>query len=329
MKKAILEVGRMLLCVAIVPALSLSLLSCEPENDGEGTLPPGVTPEVSVPDGYVNYFIEDLSFSRSAGEAKVAFQINVDWSMEVVAPEGGSASWLSVGPASGDAGLHKVIVRVTANKVSEVRTATIQLMSGKSKVAEILVTQERYRPEGAVDLGLSVAWASCNVGASYPEDYGDYFAWGETTTKSSYTESNSVTFDLSISELESRGIIGSDGNLTATYDAATVNWGSPWRMPTLDEIKELIDNCTWSWTTLNRVKGYKATGPNGNSIFFPAAGGRDKGAIGLDSNGLYWSSTPSKDDSERAYYLWYLCDSGVKIHCFGRDSGYTVRPVTE
>lgn len=180
----------------------------------------------------------------------------------------------------------------------------------------------------AIDLGLSVKWASCNVGAESPEEYGDYFAWGETTTKSSYTKSNSVTYGLSISELESRGIIGADGNLTAAYDAATANWGDKWRMPTLDEMKELINQCTWEWTTQNGVNGYKVTGPNGNSIFLPAAGYR--GDTSLDyagSDGYYWSATPDSDspyayahDFYGDYYGW---DSG------GRDYGVTVRPVSE
>lgn len=144
MRRNILALLRTFLFAAFVPAISLSLVACEPESgdDGGGTIPPGVTPEVSVPDGYVNYFIEDLPFSRSAGEVKVAFQINVDWSMEVVAPEGTSASWLSVEPASGAAGLHKVMVRVTDNDTYEARSAKIHLMCGTAKVAEIAVTQD-------------------------------------------------------------------------------------------------------------------------------------------------------------------------------------------
>lgn len=181
----------------------------------------------------------------------------------------------------------------------------------------------------AVDLGLSVKWASCNVGASSPEEYGDYFAWGETTTKSSYTESNSVTYDLSISELESRGIIDANGNLTAAYDAATANWGSEWRMPTLDEIKELRNNCTWEWTTQNGVKGRKVTGPNGNSIFLPAAGYRRDTSLGhAGSYGYYWSATPCSDNSYGAFNFGFY--SGLYVwHYDFRSKGFTVRPVTE
>ena len=408
---------------AFVPALALSLVACEPDNgeDGGGSLP-GVTPEVTVPSGYENYFIEDLSFGRSSGEVKVAFQINVDWTMKVVGLEGASASWCSVEPASGASGLHKVIVRVTENDTYAERSAKVHLLSGSSKIAEIVVTQDyenavllgsdschvsfeagsfavevksnvdfectvldaswvrcqapasraltdyslsfeydenssRHSREAhvvfynseyavgdtltvvqagnpdassvsAVDLGLSVKWASCNVGAESPEEYGDYFAWGETTTKSDYSSSTSVTYGLSISELESRGIIGADGNLTAAYDAATANWGGNWRMPTLDEMKELLDECTWEWTTMNGVYGRKVTGPNGNSIFLPAAGYRYGTSLYYaGSYGYYWSATPL-GTGNNAYGLYFNSDY-YDWRSIGRYYGQAVRPVSE
>ena len=185
-------------------------------------------------------------------------------------------------------------------------------------------------PDNAVDLGLpsGLLWASCNVGAESPEEYGDYFAWGETETKSDYSSSTSVTYGLSISELESRGIIGADGNLTAAYDAATANWGGNWRMPTLDEMKELLDECTWEWTTMNGVYGRKVTGPNGNSIFLPAAGYRYGTSLYFaGSYGYYWSATPYSD----SYYACLLgFDSGYYgWNDYGRYDGFTVRPVSE
>ena len=180
----------------------------------------------------------------------------------------------------------------------------------------------------AVDLGLSVKWASCNVGADSPEEYGDYFAWGETTTKLSYSSDNSVTDGLSISALESRGIIDANGNLTAAYDAATANWGDEWRMPTLDEMRELIDKCTWEWTTQNGVNGRKVTGPNGNSIFLPASGGRNEESLyPAGSYGRYWSASPHSNIGY-AYYLLFddgYYDWDYDPRCFG----LAVRPVTE
>ena len=179
-----------------------------------------------------------------------------------------------------------------------------------------------------VDLGLSVKWASCNVGAESPEEYGDYFAWGETATKSDYSSSTSVTYGLSVEELEFRGIIGPEGNLTAAYDAGTVNWGESWRMPTLDEMKELFNNCTWEWTTQNGVKGYKFTGLNGNLIFLPAAGYRDNTSLyGAGSHGYYWSATPYSD-GDYAFYLFFYSDNYYWDYSY-RYYGRTVRPVSK
>ncbi len=181
----------------------------------------------------------------------------------------------------------------------------------------------------AIDLGLSVQWATCNMGASLPEEYGDYFAWGETVSKSSYDSDNSVTYGLSTSELDSCAIIGSDGNLTAAYDAATVNWGSAWRMPTLDEIKELIDKCTWEWITYKNVRGCLVTGPNGNSIFLPAAG-RCFGTnlFDVDSYGHYWSATPY-GSSYGAYSLYFDSGDYNWNGNYWRTNGHAVRPVSD
>ncbi len=193
-------------------------------------------------------------------------------------------------------------------------------------------TTDKFEPV-AVDLGLSVRWANCNVGATSPEEYGDYFAWGETAPKSSYFESYSLTRGLLVSTLKSRGIVGPDGNLTAAYDAATVNWERDWRMPTLDEINELLEKCTLSWTTQNGVKGLKVTASNGNSIFLPAAGFRQTEwpyiipLFGAGSTGLYWSATPYSF----IYNAYNLDIDSVSNDWswFSRDCGLTVRPVTE
>lgn len=179
-----------------------------------------------------------------------------------------------------------------------------------------------------VDLGLSVKWADHNVGATNPENYGGYFAWGETATKSDYSESTSKWYNVSYASLQSQGVIDSNGNLSTTYDAATVNWGKSWRMPTKSELDELKTKCTWTWTTTsNGIHGYKVVGTNGNSIFLPAAGGRGYSVLDAGSGGYCWSSTASAYDY-RAYslifysglYGWYY-----RNRCYG----YSVRPVTE
>ena len=169
-----------------------------------------------------------------------------------------------------------------------------------------------------VDLGLSVKWATCNVGASSPSDYGDYFAWGETSPKYSYTRENSVTYKKNIGDIA--------GN--ARYDAARANWGSSWRLPTGSECQELVDRCTWTWTTQGGHEGYKVTGRNGNSIFLPAAGWRNGSSLdNAGEYGRYWSSLPGEDNTD-AYNL--LFDSGCQnVFWYYRSLGRSVRPVSE
>ena len=170
----------------------------------------------------------------------------------------------------------------------------------------------------AVDLGLSVKWATVNIGAESPEDYGDYYAWGETETKDSYTTSNSVTYGVKMDDIAG----------DADYDASTANWGGSWRMPTYAEMRELVVNCTWTWTTENDVNGYLVTGSTGNSIFLPATGYRYGTSLNdTGSFGYYWSSTPYSDTP----YAYCLCFERVS-HYMGSDgryTGLTVRPVSE
>ena len=174
----------------------------------------------------------------------------------------------------------------------------------------------------AVDLGLSVKWATCNVGADSPEDCGNYYAWGETTTKSTYTSSNSVTYKVGMNDFSG----------DSEYDAATANWGGAWRMPTYDEILELIDNCTWKWTTLNDVNGVLVTGTNGNSIFFPAAGlVHNSKSFDIGTWGGYWTSSPlspSSDESGFSYILEFI-SSEFDWGDHYRENGLTIRPVTD
>lgn len=180
----------------------------------------------------------------------------------------------------------------------------------------------------AVDLGLSVKWATMNVGATSPEDYGGYFAWGETQSKSTYNWGS--YFD---------SVDGSDSNfnkystskkttLDPEDDAAHVNWGGDWRMPTDTEWIELCNNCTWTWTTQNGVNGYKVTSKkNGNSIFLPAAGYRSGSSLYyVGSNGYYWSSSLYSSDSNSAYYL-YFNSTIVYRFDFYRYTGRSVRAV--
>ena len=173
----------------------------------------------------------------------------------------------------------------------------------------------KYEGHEYVDLGLSVKWATCNIGANTPEEFGQYFAWGETTTKAEYTYENSTTYGKTMNDIS--------GN--AQYDAATANWGGNWRMPTSDELYELINNCTWT----SGGNGCKVTGPNGNSIFLPAAGYRGASSLyHAGSYGYYWSSSPNDDYDYYAYRLFF--NSSCHYMDYGyRYFGQSVRPVLE
>ena len=316
---------------SLVFLLVLGLILCSFQCSKDDTLQKEV--EISVPDGYVNYFIENLSFGNASYEAKVAFHINVDWEMQVVSSDDNLTNWCSVEPSSGNAGLHKVIVRVTANKNSNPRSACIHLMCQGNKVAEIVVEQAAKQKYEAVDLGLSVKWASCNVGATSPEDYGGYYAWGETEEKSSYTWSNYKYWsnDNGDDFVDDSEITDIGFNISGTsYDVAHVKWGGNWRMPTWDEIKELCVKCSWEWISVNGVSGQKVTGPNGNSIFFPATGAYfGESEVGnRGSYGYYWSATLF-EYSKGAYTLCFGSDGydWTPNDYYLRPTAKTVRPV--
>ena len=171
-----------------------------------------------------------------------------------------------------------------------------------------------------VDLGLSVKWATCNVGASSPSDYGDHYAWGETSTTSSYDADNSNTYRKSM------GNIG--GN--SSYDVARYRWGGSWRLPTKAELEELETKCTWTWTTQGGHNGYKVTGKNGKSIFLPAAGYRyDTTLKAVGEVGSCWSSTPYESNTISAYYLNFNPYRDYYVDWLYRYFGRSVRPVVE
>lgn len=206
----------------------------------------------------------------------------------------------------------------------------------------------------AVDLGLSVKWANMNVGADAPGAYGDYFAWGETEAKSTYNWSTYKYMQEGYSDWQHVTKYTTADNQTSgcwydgdtyvgttvdgvTYknktvldledDAAHVNWGGDWRMPTREEQDELRAKCSWKWTTSGGVKGYVVTGPNGNSIFLPAAGGRDGSSLSyVGSWGHYWSSSLNSGDSRYAYCMGFNLGN-VGYANGDRSGGLPVRPV--
>lgn len=187
-----------------------------------------------------------------------------------------------------------------------------------------------------VDLGLTsgTLWATTNVGADSPEDYGDYFAWGDTTPHSDndykWCEGSfsNLTKYCNNSKYGYNGFTDGKTVLDADDDAARANWGGDWRMPTKAEFDELIKNTKIEWTKQNNVAGYKFTSKtNGNSIFLPAAGFRSNGTIiGTGSYGLYWSSSLYESDPRKAWSLIFY-SGHMRTSDEDRGTGRSVRPV--
>lgn len=194
----------------------------------------------------------------------------------------------------------------------------------KSSASQTSVERPMH-PAEPIDLGLpsGTKWASYNVGATKPEEYGGYYAWGETEEKDVYNTSTYKYYQNG-----SYVSLGSDISGTE-YDVAHVKWGGDWRMPNRNDIKELYDNCTSEWTTLNGVNGRKITSNiNGNSIFLPAAGYRwDSGLYNAGDYGSYWSSTLYGNYPSRAYGLDFYSGDAFWIHDSRRYYGRSVRPV--
>ena len=168
-----------------------------------------------------------------------------------------------------------------------------------------------------VDLGLpsGTLWDTCNVGASSSEKYGDYFAWGETESKlyydqstyKFYNEGDELTKYCNDSDEEENGFVDYKTELDASDDVATAKWGKNWRMPSILELEELMDECSWTEETINGVRGYQISSSNGNHIFLPAANSRYEDSVGNSGNcGFYWSKTLLKESPKAAHILSFV-----------------------
>lgn len=177
----------------------------------------------------------------------------------------------------------------------------------------------KLRGKYFVDLGLpsGIKWATFNVGANSPEQYGNYYAWGEIAIKPEYTSDKCETYQINISNVSG----------DVLHDAATANWGGSWRMPRKSEFDELKSKCTWTWTTQGGKNGYKVTGPNGNSIFLPASGYCEASPYGSEYYGYYWTSS-SENEIDASYYFGFN-SSDVFIDYTLPYYGLTVRPVLD
>ncbi len=216
---------------------------------------------------------------------------------------------------------------------------TLQILLGDVKEFTTLEKSGSEEPEDPanghayVDLGLSVRWATMNVGANAPEECGDYFAWGETQPKEEYNWSTykwcEGNYDTQTKYCTDSyyGTVDNKTILDLEDDAANVNWGGSWRMPTKKELQELLEDCTWTKVVQNDHNCYMVTGPNGNTIILPAAGVFDDTIIEeYNTMGCYWSSSVSEDSSSNAYYL-YFSSGEVDWDGLERFYGLSIRPV--
>ena len=246
------------------------------------------------------------------------------------------------------AGALKVTFKVGAYDYEWSNDAAVTLEAGKTYDLTVSVTASPPGPfingHEYVDLGLpsGLKWATCNVGASAPEEPGDHFAWGETVQKTvAYTwstlqyctDDKGKKFSKYVPSNQASywGGAGSPDNKTvldAEDDAATANWGAPWRTPTDAEWTELRTKCTWTWTTQNDVKGYLVSN-NGNSLFLPAAGFRYGTSLyNAGFLGYYWSSSLNTDDPYIAWPVYFGSGEAYRSNSY-RFSGQSVRPVSE
>ena len=243
-----------------------------------------------------------------------------------------------------------VIVTDTEGKQMEIKTTKSQTITRSSllKMPEVVYVGPADIPDGCVDLGLSVYWASCNLGASKPTEYGGYYQWAGTKDVSDtdiyldwsnchyHTGSDRYSGWTKYNTIESYGTVDNKTVLEAKDDAASVALGGKWRMPTDAEWTELrnTDNCSWTWTTIDGVNGYKVqskkSGYTDNWIFLPAAGCRyDADLDYVGSFGYYWSSSLNTDYPYAAWVVFFGSDYVGGYHYDSRYWGQSVRPVSE
>ena len=221
-------------------------------------------------------------------------------------------------------------VLVVGTTLLQAQSITVHQTCGQNGQVVKVIPPEAAQ---AVDLGLSVKWANMNVGAESPEDYGNYYAWGETAAKATYDWGNYFDTNDGGNTFTKYNNEGGKTVLAPEDDAARVHWGGSWRMPTKAEWQELIDNCTWTWTMQNGINGYKVTsnkaGYTDKFIFLPAAGLRyDSDLNDVGSYSFYWSSSLNENYSYCAWYLFFYSDSH-DLSYNERLVGQSVRPVLQ
>ena len=270
---------------------------------------------------YIEIDKDQISLSENEKDIEIAVKTNIK--VETIITD----NWITDNgkDSNGDLSfIQKLKVSAFSGRLSRSTVVTFKSKDNKlnlEKKVTITQTKEVKYVAKEVDLGLSVLWSDYNLGATVPEEYGEYFAWGETQPKETYLKDNYLYYNLSMEQYID---IGQDISGTK-YDAAHVNLGNGWRMPTIKEFKELRDNCIWEWVQISGSNGYKITGPNGKYIFLPAGGYRIRMLAQENTFLQYWTSTV---DSTFDVYELSGNSSLIGFTYFSiRTEGYTIRPV--
>ena len=273
---------------------------------------------------YIEIEKNQISLSENEQEIEIVVKSNIsvkttitnDWITDIGIENNGDFNYTQ-----------KLKVSAFSGRVSRSAVVTFKSQSYKwnlKKEATITQTKEiKYVAGNAIDLGLSVLWSDINLGATTPESFGEYFAWGETKPKEQYSKDNYMHYDHSMNQYLD---IGEDISGTK-YDAAHVNLGNGWRMPSNTELQELIKNCEWEWVKSGNTLGYKITGKNGNYIFLPAGGRILYSTVSSQNEWTeYWSSSERQKYKGDAYLL---VENGYNPIVISSDKiyGVPIRPV--
>lgn len=244
-----------------------------------------------------------------------------------------NSSWITISPIEGS-GSKTITMSVKPNESHFGRSGIVEFSSGEAKVSVVVSQQGINGSKDWADLGLpsGTLWGTKNIGASAPEDYGTYYAWGEILPKNQYSwDSYTFCSNANLKLLTKYNCDKSDGvvdNLTTLLsedDAAYQLIGG--KTPTQANWKELLEQCTWNWVTMNNVSGYIVTGKNGNTIFLPAAGDKnEQGNLNNNQKGFYWSSSLNETYATKAWSLVFS-SSNKEINAQFRYLGFSIRPV--